>query len=112
MSPMWSASITSGSALTWAMEEAAVLITVPYGQSPNPASVVVLLVQAMVAVWVSAQPMAGSPSETVSVTVAGPGLVQVNEGLCAVMLLRVPALADQEYESAVGPPSVDLAKPA
>ncbi len=40
-----------------------------------------------------AQP--ASPSETVSVSVAAPGAVQVSVGFCAVALLSVPELVVQ-----------------
>jgi hypothetical protein len=47
------------------------------------------------AVIVSAQLAAGSPSETWSVTVATPTLVQVKVGLAALLLLSVPLDAVQ-----------------
>src|SRR5436190_23097124 len=94
------------------MNEAAVLMMLPYGQSPKTAIVVVAFVQVTAKVLVSAQPRAMSPSDTLSVIVAVPGTVQVKVGFWAVALLNVPELADQEYASAEGPASLSWADDA
>ena len=54
---------------------------------------VTLPVQVTCAVSVSAQLACGSPSETVSVIDAVPGVAQVKVGFCAVALLSVPPVA-------------------
>jgi hypothetical protein len=63
------------------------------------------------AVSVLAQPAWGSPSETVSETVAVPGVAQVNVGFCAVALLSVPPVACHWKASGPGPASESWAEP-
>src|SRR5581483_4465012 len=67
------------------------------------------VVQTTVRDPVSGQPAAASPSETVSVRVAGPAAAQVKVGLCAVALSSVPLDAGQAYDSAAGAASASWA---
>src|SRR5215831_12729377 len=62
--------------------------------------------QLMARSMVAAQPTAGSPSNTVSVTVTGPALVQVNRGLVVLGSSKVPLGADHWSCSGAGPASL------
>src|SRR5579871_1170163 len=65
--------------------------------------------QVTTAVAVSAHPGVVSPSETVTVSVTGPGALHVNAGDADVGSLKAPDGADQWYESGDGPPSESCA---
>ena len=68
--------------------------------------------QVMTTDCVSAHPGVASPSETLTVSVTGPGAVHVNVGLADVASLNVPDAADQWYASGAGPLSVSCATTA
>ena len=73
---------------------------------------VTLPVHVTCAVRVPAQLACGSPSETVTVMDAVPGVAHVNDGFCAVGLLIVPPVACHWYVSALGALSASWAEPA
>src|SRR5690242_9439485 len=60
----------------------------------------------------SVQPGAGSPSETVSVSVAGPAAVHRKLGDAEAASLKVPEVAVQRYASGDGPASASCADDA
>ena len=68
-------------------------MALPATKSELATTPVTLPVQVTCVVRLGAQPAAGSPSETVTVTDAAPGVTQVKLGLAAVGLLSVPPVA-------------------
>ncbi len=66
-------------------------------------------VQVTSTLCVAAHDAAGSPSLTVTLTVAVPGAAQVKVGFWAVASLSVPLVAFQAKVSALGPASVSCA---
>src|SRR5260221_13684844 len=102
MSPTWSTRLTAGSAFTALMKAGVATVwlvsvgVVPYGASPYTARVEAAVEPApgtlhlTCTVAESAQPAAGSPSETLAVTVTSPGAKQVKEGLADATSLKEP----------------------
>src|SRR5450432_2412920 len=58
---------------------------------------------------VSAQPGAASPSDTATVRVTGPGVLQTKLGVAELGSLNDPEVAVHEYVSGEGPPSASCA---